>query len=306
MENEKGSAVKNPELEQQIRNFCHSVEENGDKRNNRVVYMFPFLVSIGVFICQLFNTGILYSYSHDFSLLYDLLIVYMNETASISEALNSSTLGVYRFGGINVERIGVIEDYREELWSLFVAEVIELVLPFINICMFLWVTIASSGFPLKIKMIYVMAPTLAIVLSITQACMIQISLSDRIHAVRFILAKVISPLLLHNPNGSHPIEKAFSCSLLDDDELAKRNSTPSCSSVLHDGVVSSTTLDVVIFFHVVPLILFIYLLLSGMMRRNRGKVIVYVAKNGSIGTQNLSSNRLQSSPTRGSNTVRKR
>lgn len=64
-----------------------------------------------------------------------------------------------------------------------------------------------------------MVPVLALLLSISQACMIQVSLADQVHHVRFILGKVISPLLEYNPNGRVPIEQAFNCQFRDDVQL---------------------------------------------------------------------------------------
>ncbi|VDK17543.1 unnamed protein product [Anisakis simplex] len=113
-------------------------------------------------------------------------------------------------------------------------------------------------------------------LSVSQACMIQISLADRIHHVRFILSKIISPLLEHHPNGSQPIERAFGCQFWDGDELSGKNSTPSCSSVLHDEVVSLTTLHVIIFLHIVPIIVFLYILLRNLVESDAEHLFLYV------------------------------
>lgn len=62
-----------------------------------------------------------------------------------------------------------------------------------------------------------LAPILALILGVSQACMIQVSLANKVHKVRFVIAKILSPLLEHHPNGSAPIEQAFSCQFLDDD-----------------------------------------------------------------------------------------
>lgn len=46
--------------------------------------------------------------------------------------------------------------------------------------------------------------------------MIQVSLADRVHEVRFLLGKIISPLLEHNSKGSKPVEGAFECVFIDE------------------------------------------------------------------------------------------
>uniref|UniRef100_A0A0M3I884 MLO-like protein n=1 Tax=Ascaris lumbricoides TaxID=6252 RepID=A0A0M3I884_ASCLU len=207
-------------------------------------------------------------------------------------------------GGLHA-RIKIIYIYHERLWSLFVSEVIELLIPLFNMFVFGWIFFTKGGLHARIKIIYIVAPALALLLSVSQACMIQISLADRIHHVRFILGKIISPLLEHNPNGSRFIENTFDCQFWDNDENGGRNSvstqnevgkgaasggfntrskirvgklpnTPSCSSVLHDEVVSSTTLDVIIFLHIVPIVVFLYVLLRNLAQGDAEHLFLYV------------------------------
>ncbi|VDM46337.1 unnamed protein product [Toxocara canis] len=164
------------------------------------------------------------------------------------------------------------------MWSLFVSEVIELLIPVFNMSVFGWIFFTKGGLHARVKIIYIMTPALALLLSLSQACMIQISLADRIHHVRFILGKIISPLLEHNPNGSRPIEQTFDCQFWDGDENGGRNSTPSCSSVLHDEVVSLTTLDVIIFLHIIPIVVFLYVLLRNLAEGDAEHLFLYVER----------------------------
>uniref|UniRef100_A0A915CAG9 ABC transmembrane type-1 domain-containing protein n=2 Tax=Parascaris univalens TaxID=6257 RepID=A0A915CAG9_PARUN len=271
----EGAKLGQQELERQLENFRNIAEQRQAAKMVRWMYHFPLIISIAVFISQLFNVGILFSYSRDFNRLFDLLVEYMNRTEVVSTVNADSN--PYHIEGINSERLEIVDKYHERLWSLFVSEVIELLIPLFNMFVFGWIFFTKGGLHARIKIIYIMAPALALLLSVSQACMIQISLADRIHHVRFILGKIISPLLEHNPNGSRFIENTFDCQFWDNDENGGRNSTPpSCSSVLHDEVVSSTTLDVIIFLHVVPIVVFIYVLLRNLAQGDAEHLFLYV------------------------------
>ncbi|VDN52444.1 unnamed protein product [Dracunculus medinensis] len=113
---------------------------------------------------------------------------------------------------------------------------------------------------------------MALILSVSQACMIQVSLADRVHEVRFLLGKIISPLLEHNSKGSKPVEGAFECVFIDENLAMMK----SCSSVLHDNVVSATVLNVLIVLHVAPLIAFGYILFRYLVEGHTEHLFLYV------------------------------
>lgn len=51
---------------------------------------------------------------------------------------------------------------------------------------------------------------------------------------------------------------------------------PSCVSILHDGVMSTTTLNVLSFLHIVPLIIFIYIFLRNLSHDEVEHLFLYV------------------------------
>lgn len=71
------------------------------------MYHFPLIISIAVFISQLFNVGILFSYSRDFNRLFDLLVEYMNRTEVVSTVNADSD--PYHVEGINSERLEIVD-----------------------------------------------------------------------------------------------------------------------------------------------------------------------------------------------------
>lgn len=75
----------------------------------RWLYHFPLLVSFALFITQLLNTGILLSYSREFTKLRNLLEDYMNNTEAISRINNDVESGIYEQAGLNAEHFSVID-----------------------------------------------------------------------------------------------------------------------------------------------------------------------------------------------------
>ncbi|VDM46336.1 unnamed protein product [Toxocara canis] len=95
------------QLERQLENFRNIAKHRQAAKIIRWMYHFPLIISITVFISQLFNVGILFSYSRDFNKLFDLLLEYMNRTEVVS-AVNADS-DPYHIEGINSERLEVVD-----------------------------------------------------------------------------------------------------------------------------------------------------------------------------------------------------
>lgn len=101
------------------------------------VYL-PAILSAVILICQTANTFIFGSFAYNFGELYVLLDEYMNRTAALNLSLPNGT-GPFKYDGANFDRLNQVDLYHDQLWTLFVAEVIELVFPVINLFMFAWI-----------------------------------------------------------------------------------------------------------------------------------------------------------------------
>lgn len=64
---------------------------------------------------------------------------------------------------------------------------------------------------------------MSLMLSISQACMIHVTLSEAVYTIRFLLAKIFSTLLVFNKQGRLPIEEYFKCEFYNDDDIVVSN-----------------------------------------------------------------------------------
>ncbi|KAF7633324.1 hypothetical protein Mgra_00007304 [Meloidogyne graminicola] len=261
---------------EQLENHLKSFREIADQRvNEKIVqwsYYLPALVSSAIFICQIANTIIFASFAYNFGKLYNLLYDYIVETDAMNITLPNSTLK-FKLEGINTERLNEIDNYHDQLWNLFVAEVIELVFPTINLCMFAWIIKDKRRrFPIRIQYIYLLCPALALILSITQALTIQTSITQSIYTIRFLLAKLLNILLEINRKGRLPIEDYFECEFFNDDDIVK----PPCAGQIHDTVLSKSSLTVIITIHIIPIIIAVYLLIRNLKSNKLEHLFLYI------------------------------
>lgn len=215
-------------------------------------YHLPAMVSAAIFICQVANTIIFATFAYNFGKLYLLLDEYMRDTDAMNITLPNSSLQ-FHYAGVNAERINEIDNvgwvgsvlwtfhlfifqYHDQLWNLFIAEVIELIFPAINLLMFAWIIKDKKRrLPTRIQMIYLvgklsifsllflqLCPALALILSITQALTIHVSITESIYTIRFLLAKLLGILLEVNRQGRFPIEQFFECEFFNDDDIVVR------------------------------------------------------------------------------------
>jgi len=141
--------------------------------------------------------------------------------------------------------------------------------------------------------IFKLCPFLALVLSVSQACMIHVTLTEQIYTIRFLIAKLLSGLLELNKKGRLPIEAFFECEFYNDDDIVVRFGTikvllsvqhitpisfqkPPCAGQLHDTVVSKSTLTVLIVIHILPVIAFVYLLVKNLTRDKSEHLFLYI------------------------------
>ncbi|KAI6171679.1 hypothetical protein M3Y98_00889000 [Aphelenchoides besseyi] len=236
----------------------------------------PAMVSATILICQLLNTVIFGSFAYNFGQLYILLEAYMRETDAMNLTIpNSTNPGqIYRFNGTNAQRINEIDLYHDQLWTMFVAEVIELIFPMINLFMFAWIIQDKTRhhLPTKVQIIYLLAPALALVLSIAQACMIYVTLSDSLYTIRFLLSKLLGVLLEINKSGRLPIEAFFECEFYNDDDIVK----PPCAGTIHDQVVSRTTVHLVMTIHLIPVVFCLYIFLNNLKSNRTDHLFLYI------------------------------
>uniref|UniRef100_A0A1I8BWX3 Anoctamin n=1 Tax=Meloidogyne hapla TaxID=6305 RepID=A0A1I8BWX3_MELHA len=226
---------------EQLENHLKSFREIADQRVNEKIiqwsYHLPALVSAAILICQIANTIIFATFAYNFGKLYTLLYEYMIETDAMNITLPNSTLK-FKLEGVNADRINEIDNYHDQLWNLFIAEVIELIFPAINLCMFAWIIKDKNRrLPTRIQYIYLLCPALALILSITQALTIHTSITESIYTIRFLLAKLLNTLLEINRKGRLPIEDYFECEFFNDDDIVK----PPCSGQIHDTVLSKSS-----------------------------------------------------------------
>ncbi|KAI6174673.1 hypothetical protein M3Y97_01016700 [Aphelenchoides bicaudatus] len=151
---------------------------------------------------------------------------------------------------------------------------LQLIFPAINIFMFAWIVQDKKRhhLPTRIQMIYLLAPALALVLSIAQACTIYVTLSDSIYTIRFLLSKLLGVLLELNKPGRLPIESFFGCEFYNDDDIVK----PPCAGTIHDTVVSRTTVNVVIAIHLIPVIFCIYIFFNNLKSQRTDHLFLYI------------------------------
>ncbi|CAD5209977.1 unnamed protein product [Bursaphelenchus okinawaensis] len=261
------------QLERHLQKFREIADERVQDKIARWGVYLPAILSATIILCQTANTYIFGSFAYNFGQLYLLIDDYMRSTASMNVTLfNSSDL--YKYKGQNFERINEIDLYHDQLWTLFVAEVIELVFPFINIIMFAWIIQDKKRHKLKsqLQVIYLLAPVLALVLSITQAFTIHVTLFDSMYTIRFLLSKLLAQLLEINASGRYPIEQYFGCEFINDDDIVK----PPCAGTIHDQVVSNTTMNVVIGVHFIPIVIGIYLFLQNLQSSQTDHLFLYI------------------------------
>ena len=129
------SAERRQQLEYHLSAFREIAEDRWKEKITRWSYHIPAMVSATLVICQLANTILFGMFAFNFGRLYVLLDEYMLATnGSSMESLNESEF--YQYEGVNYERIHEIDLYHDKLWTMFVAEVIQLVFPLINIFLF--------------------------------------------------------------------------------------------------------------------------------------------------------------------------
>uniref|UniRef100_A0AC34G6N3 Uncharacterized protein n=1 Tax=Panagrolaimus sp. ES5 TaxID=591445 RepID=A0AC34G6N3_9BILA len=124
----------------------------------------------------------------------------------------------------------------------------------------------------RINQIDFLCPALSLMLSISQACMIHVTLSEAVYTIRFLLAKILSSLLVFNKAGRLPIEEYFGCEFYNDDDIVK----PSCAGTIHDQVVSPFTLNLMIGIHIIPLIVFIFLYIKNLTNNEMEHLFLYI------------------------------
>lgn len=227
------SAERRQQLEFHLNNFKEIADQRWKEKAVRWSYHIPAIVSATLVICQLINTILFGTFAYNFGKLYILLDEYMFETNGTSmESLNQSEF--YQYEGVNFDRIHEIDIYHDKLWTMFVAEVIELIFPLFTILLFAYVVQGQKKkLSSKIKAIYLasfiqllndlsifqLCPGLGLILSISQACMIHVTLSESVDTVRFLLAKLIATLLIINNPGRLSLEEYFECEFFNDDDI---------------------------------------------------------------------------------------
>ncbi|KAI1702337.1 hypothetical protein DdX_15519 [Ditylenchus destructor] len=267
------SAERREQLENHLQKFREIADQRVGEKIAQWGYYLPAMVSVCIIICQLANTIIFLQFAYNFGQLYLMLDAYMRETDAMNVTLPNSSV-VYRYEGINAERINEIDMYHDQLWTLFVAEVIELIFPMLNIVMFAWIIQdrKKRKLPTRVQIIYLLCPALALILSITQACTIHVTLTESIYTIRFLLAKLLGVLLELNKKGRLSIEEFFECEFFNDDDIVK----PPCAGQLHDTVVSRSTLTVLICIHIVPVVVFLYLVLRNCTSNKSEHLFLYI------------------------------
>uniref|UniRef100_A0A915CLS1 glucuronosyltransferase n=1 Tax=Ditylenchus dipsaci TaxID=166011 RepID=A0A915CLS1_9BILA len=266
------SAQRREQLEHHLQKFREIADQRVGEKIAQWGYHLPAMVSATIIICQLANTVIFLQFAYNFGQLYLFLDEYMRDTDAKNISVPNSTQ-VYRYKGINAERINEIDLYHDQLWTLFVAEIIELIFPMINVMMFAWIIKDKKRrLPTRVQIIYLLCPALALVLSVSQACTIHVTLTESIYTIRFLLAKLLGVLLELNKAGRLPIENFFECEFFNDDDIVK----PPCAGQLHDTVVSRSTLSVLIVIHIIPVVVFIYLLLKNLTSNKSEHLFLYI------------------------------
>ncbi|CAD5213338.1 unnamed protein product [Bursaphelenchus xylophilus] len=267
------TAERREQLERHLQKFREIADERMQEKIARWGVYLPAIISATILICQAANTFIFGSFAYNFGQLYTLLDEYMRTTAAMNLTLYNST-DVYKYEGHNFERINEIDLYHDQLWTLFVAEVIELVFPIINITMFAYIIQDKKRHKLRseLQAVYLLAPALALVLSITQAFTIHVTLFDSMYTIRFLLSKLLAQLLELNSPGRFPIEHFFGCEFINDDDIVK----PPCAGTIHDQVVSNTTMNVVIGIHFIPIVIGIYLFLQNLKSTQTDHLFLYI------------------------------
>ncbi|KAI6243093.1 hypothetical protein M3Y99_00158800 [Aphelenchoides fujianensis] len=264
------------QLEKHLQKFREVADERMREKMAKWACYIPAMVSATILISQLVNTVIFASFAFNFGQLYLLLEQYMHDTAALNLTIpNSTNPGqTYKFEGTNAQRINEIDLYHDQLWTLCVAEVIELVFPMINLFMFAWIIQdkARHHLPTRVQIIYLLCPALALVLSIAQACTIYVSLSESLYTIRFLLSKLLGVLLEINKPGRLPIEAFFECEFYNDDYIVK----PPCAGTIHDQVVSKTTVNLVIAIHMIPVVFCIYIFLNNLKTDRTDHLFLYI------------------------------
>uniref|UniRef100_A0A7E4UUJ7 UPF0187-domain-containing protein n=1 Tax=Panagrellus redivivus TaxID=6233 RepID=A0A7E4UUJ7_PANRE len=267
------TAERRQQLEYHLNSFRELAEERYNNKVIRWCYHIPALVSATLAVCQLFNTTIFGLFAYNFGKLYVLLDEYMLATNGTSLDAINETGTVYEYEGINAERITQIDLYHDKLWTMFVAEVIQLVFPCIALGLFVWKTNQKSRkLNFKALSIFLLCPALSLLLSLSQACMIHVTLSQSVGTIRFLLAKLMSTLLAVNLPGRLPIEEYFECEFFNDDDIVK----PPCAGTIHDQVVSPFTLNLMIGIHIIPVIVFIYLWIKNLSDIPMEHIFLYI------------------------------
>jgi hypothetical protein len=266
------SADRRKQLEYHLNAFREISEQRWQEKAIRWSYHIPAMVSATLVICQFANIFLFGTFSYNFGKLYILLDKYMLETNG-SILVDENRTITYQYEGINQERINQIDLYHDQLWSMSVAEVIELIFPMINLVLFAWLMHdRTRKLRYKVKAIYLLCPALSLMLSISQACMIHVTLSEAVYTIRFLLAKIFSTLLVFNKHGRLPIEEYFGCEFYNDDDIVK----PSCAGTIHDQVVSPFTLNLMIGIHIVPVIVFLCLLIKNLTNNKMEHLFLYI------------------------------
>ncbi|KAK0394213.1 hypothetical protein QR680_000623 [Steinernema hermaphroditum] len=267
------TAKRREQLEKHLEQFREIADQRHKERIARWLYHIPAMVSVTILICQIANTIIFADFAFDFGKLYLLIDDYMRKTAEYSNSTHFTGPKKYSIDVINHERIDEIDQYHELLWTLFVAEIIQLVFPMINLFIFAWIFHdRSRKFNSKIKVVYLLCPALALALTISQACMIHVSLDESVYTIRFLLAKLLSPLLEVNREGRYDIEQYFNCEFFNDDDIVK----PPCAGSIHDQVLSPTIINTIIVFHVIPVAVFVYLILRNLANNKTERLFLYI------------------------------
>ncbi|TMS32369.1 hypothetical protein L596_000218 [Steinernema carpocapsae] len=267
------TAKRREQLEKHLDQFREIADQRQKERIARWLYHIPAMVSLTILICQIANIIIFATFAFDFGKLYLLIDEYMHKTEEYSNSTGFTGLKPYSIDQINSERIDEIDQYHELLWTLFVAEIIQLVFPLINLFIFAWrFHDRSRKLNSKVKIVYLLCPALALALTVSQACMIHVSLDESVYTIRFLLAKLLSPLLETNREGRYDIEQYFDCEFFNDDDIVK----PPCAGSIHDQVLSATIINTIIVFHVIPVAVFVYLILRNLANNKTERLFLYI------------------------------
>ncbi|KAL3100478.1 hypothetical protein niasHT_021925 [Heterodera trifolii] len=271
------SAQRREQLEAHLQKFREIADQRVKEKIVRWSYYLPAMVSATILICQIANTIIFASFAYNFGKLYIMLDDYMRKTDAMNITMPNSTVQ-FQYKGINVDRITKIDNYHDQLWNLFIAEVIELIFPVINLFMFAWIVKDKRRrFPSRVQIIYLLCPALALILSITQALTIHVTVTESIYTVRFLLVKLLGVLLEVNRAGRFSIEQYFECEFFNDDDIVK----PPCAGQIHDSVLSKSTMTVVMTIHIIPIVIFIYLLVRNLKSDKLEHLFLYIESVGS-------------------------